>query len=142
VDRRGRPLLRRQDGARRRRRACGWSPAPAGVAVFAHPGASKRGRTVGDDVIADMAAAGLAGLEVDHVDHEPDARAHLRGLSAELGLLTTGSSDFHGTNKTVRLAANTTTQEQYEQLVAREEHDHGADRMSEYFDATLFGGCS
>ena len=40
--------------------------------------------------------AGLAGLEVDHVDHTPPAREHLRGLAAELGLLTTGSSDFHG----------------------------------------------
>ena len=89
-----------------------------GVAVFAHPGASKRGRTVGDDVIADMAAAGLAGVEVDHVDHDPRTRAHLAGLAAELGLLTTGSSDFHGTNKTVRLAENTTAPEQYDRLVA------------------------
>jgi len=89
-----------------------------GAAVFAHPAASKRGRTVGDDVLADMAAAGLAGVEVDHVDHDEDARVHLRGLAAELGLLMTGSSDFHGTNKTVQLAANTTAQEQYERLVA------------------------
>ena len=89
-----------------------------GVAVFAHPGASKRGRTVGDDVIADMAAAGLAGLEVDHVDHDEATRAHLRGTAADLGLLVTGSSDFHGTNKTVQLAANTTADEQYERLVA------------------------
>lgn len=92
--------------------------AAGGVAVFAHPAASKRGRTVADDVIVAMAEAGLAGLEVDHVDHDEQARTHLRGLAAELGLLVTGSSDFHGTNKTVRLAAHTTTQEQYEQLVA------------------------
>jgi predicted metal-dependent phosphoesterase TrpH len=90
-----------------------------GVAVFAHPAANKRGRTVGDDVIAQMAAAGMAGLEVDHVDHDDGERAHLRGLAGELGLLTTGSSDYHGTNKTVRLAANTTDREQYERLVAR-----------------------
>jgi predicted metal-dependent phosphoesterase TrpH len=31
-----------------------------GVTVFAHPGAAARGRVVGDAVIADMAAAGLA----------------------------------------------------------------------------------
>ncbi|MBW3641196.1 MAG: PHP domain-containing protein, partial [Actinobacteria bacterium] len=48
-----------------------------GVSIFAHPAASSRGRTVGVDVIADMAAAGLAGLEVDHVDHEKSARAAL-----------------------------------------------------------------
>lgn len=90
-----------------------------GVAVFAHPAAARRGRTVGDDVIALMAEAGLAGLEVDHIDHDDAARAHLRGLARDLGLLTTGSSDFHGTNKTVRLGANLTPVEAYEQIVAR-----------------------
>jgi predicted metal-dependent phosphoesterase TrpH len=90
-----------------------------GVAVFAHPAASKRGRTVGDDVIVRMAEAGLAGLEVDHVDHDADARRHLRGLAAELGLLTTGSSDFHGDNKPVRLGANLTSEDAYDALVER-----------------------
>lgn len=89
-----------------------------GVAVFAHPAASARGRTVGEDVIADMAEAGLHGLEVDHVDHDDHARAGLTRLAAELGLLTTGSSDFHGDNKAVRLGAHTTAPEQYERLVA------------------------
>jgi predicted metal-dependent phosphoesterase TrpH len=89
-----------------------------GVPVFAHPAATARGRTVGDDVIAAMADAGLVGLEVDHVDHDDAARAHLTGLAAELGLLTTGSSDFHGTMKPVRLAAHTTAEQSYERLVA------------------------
>jgi len=89
-----------------------------GVAVFAHPAASARGRTVDASVVADMAAAGLHGLEVDHVDHDAAAKAELTGLAAELGLLTTGSSDFHGTNKSVRLAENTTSPEMYERLVA------------------------
>ena len=93
--------------------------AAGGVAVFAHPSAVTRGRTVGDDVIAAMAEAGLAGLEVDHVDHDPDAREHLRGLAADLDLLITGSSDFHGTAKTVALGAETTDRAQYEALVAR-----------------------
>ena len=92
--------------------------AAGGVCVFAHPAASKRGRTVGDDVIGELASAGLAGLEVDHVDHDDAARTHLRGLAAELGLLTTGSSDFHGTNKTVRLGEHTTSPETYDRLVA------------------------
>jgi predicted metal-dependent phosphoesterase TrpH len=89
-----------------------------GVPVFAHPSAAARGRTVSDDVIGAMAEAGLAGLEVDHVDHDDAARAHLTGLAADLGLLTTGSSDFHGTMKTVRLAAHTTAEEAYERLTA------------------------
>ena len=44
-----------------------------GVPVFAHPAAAKRGPTVGDDAIEAMAAAGLAGLEVDHRDNPPEA---------------------------------------------------------------------
>jgi predicted metal-dependent phosphoesterase TrpH len=90
-----------------------------GVAVFAHPGAASRGRTVQDSVIVAMAAAGLAGLEVDHPDHTPAAREHLRGLAADLGLLTTGSSDFHGANKTVALGDHLTHANTYEDLVSR-----------------------
>jgi 3',5'-nucleoside bisphosphate phosphatase len=90
--------------------------AAGGVAVFAHPSAVTRGRTVSDDVIAQMAAAGLAGLEVDHVDHDEAARQHLRGLARELGLLTTGSSDFHGANKSVRLGEHLTAEASYERL--------------------------
>jgi predicted metal-dependent phosphoesterase TrpH len=93
--------------------------AAGGVAVFAHPAASRRGRTVGDDVIALMAGAGLVGLEVDHVDHDESERAHLRGLAAELGLLTTGSSDFHGDNKEVRLGAFVTDETTYDTIVSR-----------------------
>ena len=93
--------------------------AAGGVPVFAHPAAEKRGRTVGDDVIVAMTEAGLAGLEVDHVDHDDAARARLRGVAAELGLLTTGSSDFHGANKTVALGAHTTSEDALEQIVER-----------------------
>ncbi|MFF7632663.1 PHP domain-containing protein [Kitasatospora sp. NPDC008050] len=91
--------------------------AAGGVPVFAHPGADKRGRTVSDQVIADLAAAGLAGLEVDHIDHDEPARARLRTLAAELGLFTTGSSDYHGSRKTVRLGEFTTSPEAYQALL-------------------------
>jgi len=90
-----------------------------GVPVFAHPGAVKRGRTVSDQVIADLAAAGLAGLEVDHIDHDEPTRTRLRGLARELGLLVTGSSDYHGSRKTVRLGECTTDPAVYEALVAQ-----------------------
>ncbi len=92
--------------------------AAGGVPVFAHPKASRRGRIVPDELVADLAAAGLAGLEADHEDHDPAERAHVRGLAADLGLLVTGSSDFHGTHKTVRLGAYTTGPEAYERIVA------------------------
>ncbi|WP_030275873.1 PHP domain-containing protein [Streptomyces sp. NRRL B-24484] len=93
--------------------------AAGGVPVFAHPGAVKRGRTVSDAVIADLAAAGLGGLEVDHTDHDGPTRDHLRGLAAELGLFTTGSSDYHGHRKTVRLGEYTTDPAAYERLVGQ-----------------------
>jgi len=89
-----------------------------GVAVFAHPRATRRGRVVPDSLIVELAAAGLAGLEADHEDHSPAERAHVRALASELGLLVTGSSDFHGTNKTVRLGAHTTSIEAYERILA------------------------
>ncbi|MER6755668.1 PHP domain-containing protein [Micromonospora echinofusca] len=92
--------------------------AAGGVPVFAHPRASRRGRIVPDELIADLAAIGLAGLEADHEDHSPAERAHVRALADELGLLVTGSSDFHGTHKTVRLGAFTTDPEAYERIVA------------------------
>jgi 3',5'-nucleoside bisphosphate phosphatase len=89
-----------------------------GVSVFAHPAASSRGRTVPDDAIEAMANAGLVGLEVDHPDHDAAARTHLRGLAAEVGLLATGSSDYHGAGKAARLGQETTTPEVYEALLA------------------------
>ncbi|HEY4631041.1 MAG TPA: PHP domain-containing protein [Blastococcus sp.] len=92
--------------------------AAGGVPVFAHGLATRRGRIVGDDAIAAMAEAGLLGLEVDHPDHSADERAHLRGLAAELGLIVTGSSDYHGTNKATPIAACTTDPEQWEALLA------------------------
>ena len=93
--------------------------AAGGVPVFAHPAASARGRTVADEVIVAMAAAGLAGLEVGHRDHTEEARAHLGGLARELGLLVTGSSDYHGAGKENRLGENTTDPDVLEALLAQ-----------------------
>ncbi|MFJ3927199.1 PHP domain-containing protein [Streptomyces sp. NPDC090022] len=93
--------------------------AAGGVAVFAHPGAAKRGAVVPESAIAELAAAGLDGIEVDHMDHDAPTRARLRGLAAELGLLTTGSSDYHGSRKTCRLGEYTTDPEIYGEITRR-----------------------
>lgn len=90
-----------------------------GVTVFAHPLASSRGRVVGDAAIRAFAAAGLDGVEVDHPDHDAEARTHLRALAGELGLLVTGSSDYHGLVKDVPLGANTTDPGAYDELMSR-----------------------
>jgi predicted metal-dependent phosphoesterase TrpH len=82
--------------------------AAGGVPVFAHPGADGRGRVVADSVIEEMAAAGLAGLEVFHRDHDERQRARLEDLARTLGLFVTGSSDYHGAGKPNRLGENTT----------------------------------
>ena len=82
--------------------------AAGGVPVFAHPAAATRGTTVGDDAIRAMAAAGLAGLEVDHRDNAPADRERLRALAGELGLVVSGASDYHGTGKDNRLGEHTT----------------------------------
>ncbi|MET9591303.1 PHP domain-containing protein [Streptomyces sp. NPDC006516] len=93
--------------------------AAGGVTVFAHPLAVKRGAVVPETVIARLAEAGLDGIEVDHMDHDKSTRARLRGLAAELGLLPTGSSDYHGTRKTVRLGEYTTDPEIYGEITRR-----------------------
>ena len=90
-----------------------------GVAVFAHPAASKRGRTVPESAIAELAEAGLDGIEVDHMDHEPGTRARLRGLAKDLGLLVTGSSDYHGSRKTCVLGEFMTDPEVYGEITRR-----------------------
>lgn len=90
-----------------------------GVAVFAHPAASKRGRSVPESAIAELAEAGLDGIEVDHMDHEPGTRARLRGLAKDLGLLVTGSSDYHGSRKTCVLGEFMTDPEVYGEITRR-----------------------
>ncbi len=90
-----------------------------GVPVFAHPAAAKRGPTVGEDAIEAMAAAGLAGIEVEHRDNPPEARERLRALAARLDLLVTGASDYHGSGKENRLGENTTDPEVFEAVLAQ-----------------------
>ncbi|MCK2237270.1 MULTISPECIES: PHP domain-containing protein [unclassified Crossiella] len=101
------------------RRAVEMIAAAGGVTVFAHPFARRRGPVVEAEVIRDLVRHGLTGVEVDHPDHEPADRDELRALAQAENLVITGSSDYHGTNKTVRLAAETTAPEQLEALVAK-----------------------
>lgn len=87
-----------------------------GVPVLAHPFATARGSTLSAERIAALAAVGLVGVEVDHRDHTEAQRAQLRGLAAELGLLVTGSSDYHGAGKPNRLGENTTAPQVLERI--------------------------
>ncbi|MDB4872462.1 MAG: hypothetical protein JWL97_3466 [Gemmatimonadales bacterium] len=92
--------------------------AAGGVPVLAHPKAARRGRVIADEWIAELAEAGLFGIEVDHADHDAAARGQLRALAAELSLTATGSSDDHGALTGHRLGSETTSPEVYERLLA------------------------
>ena len=100
-------------------RAIAMVRAAGGVAVFAHPLARRRGRVVEPSVIADLATVGLGGVEVDHPDHSQEDRELLRELAAAHDLVTTGSSDYHGTNKVTPVAEEHTDPDAFEALLAR-----------------------
>jgi predicted metal-dependent phosphoesterase TrpH len=91
-----------------------------GVTVIAHPWARRYSHHgLHREGLALLREAGLAGIEVDHQDHPPETRAELRALAAELDLVATGSSDYHGVGKTDHdLGCNTTAPEQLERLLA------------------------
>jgi predicted metal-dependent phosphoesterase TrpH len=91
--------------------AIGLIRGAGGVPVFAHPGADGRGRIVPDEVFGSLADAGLAGIEVFHRDHDEAQRARLAAIASRLGLLVTGSSDYHGAGKLNRLGENLTSPE-------------------------------
>jgi hypothetical protein len=90
-----------------------------GVSVLAHPWASRHNHEALDEAgVARLQQAGLAGVEVDHEDHDPGARAGLRALARRLDLVVTGSSDHHGGGKVDHdLGCNTTTPDQLERLL-------------------------
>ncbi len=65
--------------------------AAGGLAVLAHPGLYSR-----DDLIPEMVASGLDGIEVAHIKHGPADRDRYAEIANRHGLLQTGGSDCHG----------------------------------------------
>jgi predicted metal-dependent phosphoesterase TrpH len=92
--------------------------AAGGVAVIAHPFASRRGQILTPDSFASLVAAGLNGIEVFHRDQSEDERKQLLVIAEELELVVTGSSDYHGTGKLNELGENTTSPAEWERLEA------------------------
>lgn len=90
--------------------------AAGGVPVLAHP--RSPGYEITDEVIAGLAAAGLAGLEVFHPDHDHSERTRLTQLANSLDLVMTGGSDDHGAFNDSGLGSETTPPGQYERLLA------------------------
>lgn len=91
--------------------------AAGGVSVVAHPwGRGSRG-VLDAASIEDLKRHGLAGIEVDHQDHDEVSRDALRAIARDLDLVVTGSSDFHGLGKVGHeLGVNTTAPEEFERL--------------------------
>ncbi len=90
-----------------------------GVAVLAHPG-----RSGVDTALLDrLARARLAGVEADHPNHAGSVAVSWRRAAHERELLTTGSSDFHGTRKAVRIGERTTPDQVVEALRAQKRQE-------------------
>ena len=62
-----------------------------GIAVLAHPVAYHN-----EELMEELAEAGLDGIEVWHPDHTEEDISRLSAFAASKGLLVTGGSDFHG----------------------------------------------
>jgi predicted metal-dependent phosphoesterase TrpH len=75
------------------RDACTLIHRAGGVAVMAHPGFQAESEAL----IRELAGEGLLdGVECYYAEHTPEQTGHFVGLCRELGLVTTGGSDFHG----------------------------------------------
>jgi predicted metal-dependent phosphoesterase TrpH len=90
-----------------------------GVAVIAHPFASRRGQILTAETFQELVAAGLDGIEVHHRDQNETEQKVLISIARELNLVVTGASDYHGTGKLNSLAENTTHPAEWEALEVR-----------------------
>jgi 3',5'-nucleoside bisphosphate phosphatase len=100
-------------------RAVALVRAAGGATALAHPLVGNRGNgPLTEVLIAELAAAGLAGIEVAHPDHDQVQRARLEELAAELGLACTGGSDDHGALTGDRIGSEWTGLADLERLLA------------------------
>lgn len=92
--------------------------AAGGVSVLAHPAAFRQRAATSVAHLAELAAAGLWGIELAHPENREDWLPPLTAAAAELGLEVTGSSDYHGNGKPNRLGEQRTGVEVVERLRA------------------------
>ena len=91
--------------------------AAGGVPVIAHPATRGAMDVIPEEKLARLAEAGLFGLELEHRENKPEAKARLYALAEKYGLYVTGSSDYHGEGKPNRLGENTTAPEVLERII-------------------------
>lgn len=85
--------------------------AAGGVPVLAHPAAFRQRAAVQAAELAELAAAGLWGVELAHPENRLDWMPELELAVGDLGLETTGASDYHGAGKPNRLGEQRTSPE-------------------------------
>jgi predicted metal-dependent phosphoesterase TrpH len=91
--------------------------AAGGVTVLAHPRGSARGWRIPDEVIEELAEAGLTGIEVEHPQHDESERRLLTALADRLGLVASGGSDDHGSLTGYRIGTEVAPDGAYERLI-------------------------
>ncbi|WP_297445407.1 PHP domain-containing protein [Desulfurobacterium sp.] len=70
-----------------------------GIPVLAHPCTLKLGCSGLYEFVSQLKREGLEGIEVIHSEHTPSMVVNFKEMAKELGLYTTGGSDYHGYNK-------------------------------------------
>jgi predicted metal-dependent phosphoesterase TrpH len=90
-----------------------------GACVLAHPGMWRGTQTVPDELIEEMAAGGMVGLEVRHPDHDDEMRARYAAMADRLHLVPTASSDCHGARYGFRMGEERTDAETFARLRRR-----------------------
>jgi 3',5'-nucleoside bisphosphate phosphatase len=90
-----------------------------GACVLAHPGMWRGSETVPDELIEEMAAGGMVGLEVRHPDHDEVMRAKYAAIAERLGLVATAASDCHGERYGFRMGTERTDDETFAELKRR-----------------------
>ncbi|HEX6727594.1 MAG TPA: PHP domain-containing protein [Nitrospira sp.] len=79
--------------------AISWIKAARGLAVLAHPTWVKVAEQPLVDLVRQLKADGLDGVEVYYSTHAERQTREYLSLAQQLGLLVTGGSDFHGVTK-------------------------------------------
>lgn len=67
-----------------------------GVPVLAHPFTLDLGKKALDELVDQLKAEGLQGIEVYYSEHSPEMVGEYEALAKKHGLALTGGSDFHG----------------------------------------------
>ena len=92
-----------------------------GIASLAHPVLANI-----DHLIPALASNGLTALEARHTDHDSETEARYRTMAAQLGLVVSGGSDFHGdgTSNACALGVVTLDRGDFDRLTARARDRH------------------